>query len=122
MRVELLKSRYIGGTIDHGAKTIPGFEVKTTDTGNRQPVGDLPVRTEVWIREAASGTISGKPISPSDQTYAAYLDGLLRQGYTIKPYVVEVAVPAQGQTGRPTIQVTPWPVPKGTSRPRIAPT
>ncbi|MDQ0015403.1 filamentous hemagglutinin [Variovorax boronicumulans] len=113
---------YIGGNIDHSKKEIPGFEVKTTDTGNRQPVGDLPVRMEDWIKEAAANsTISGKPISPSDQAYAFYLNSLLLQGYTIKPYVVEVAVPAQGQTGRPTIQVTPWPVPRGTSRPRIAP-
>jgi hypothetical protein len=113
---------YIGGTIDHVGMTIPGFEVKATDTGNRQPVGDLPVRMKDWIDEAANfQTVAGKPISASDQAYATYLSGLLQQGYTIKPYVVEVAVPAQGQTGRPTIQVTPWPVPRGTSRPRIAP-
>ena len=113
----------INDKIDHVNKKIPVFEIKNTEMGNRQPVGNLPVRFEDWIKEAAqSQTIAGRPISPTDQAKAIYLNDLLQnKNYTLDPYVVEVAVPAQGQTGRPTVQITPWPVPRGTSRPRIAP-
>lgn len=112
---------YIGGQIDTARKIINGFEIKVTDTGNRQPVGDLPTRMRDWITEAATGKIKGQPISAADQAYAQGLNDLLQQGYTIKTYVVEVAVPKQGQTARPTVMVTPFPIPKNTPRPGTAP-
>lgn len=111
----------IGGKIDTERKIIPSFEIKTTDSGARQPVGDLPARTEAWIREAAQGRIGNQSVSAVDQAYAEDLRILLDQGYTIKPYIVEVAVPPQGQSARPTVTVTPWPRPTPMPRPNTAP-
>ncbi|CAN7482904.1 hemagglutinin repeat-containing protein [Variovorax paradoxus] len=115
----------IGGKINTENKTIPAFEIKTTDTGNRQPVDKpkpLPERVNDWVNEAANtGMISGQRVSAADRAYARGLQNLLREGYTIQPYVVEVAVPPQGQSARPTVTVVPWPVPKGLPRPGTAP-
>lgn len=111
----------IGGTIDTVNKTIPAFEMKGTDTGNRQSVGTLDQRMLNWINEAAEGGLNRQSLSSADIAYAQYLRGLLRQGYTIRPYVVEIAVPAQGQTAIPTVVVTPWPRPTPMPRPKTAP-
>lgn len=112
----------IGGDIDHVNMTIPAFEIKTTDSGNRQSVGTLDTRMRNWIDQAAdTGQIGGQSVSPADRAYAKTLQTLLDSGYTIKPYVVEVAVPAEGQSARPVVTVIPWPRPAPMPKPSTAP-
>jgi hypothetical protein len=109
------------GIADPATKTIPAFEIKTTDSGNRQSVGDLVDRTAKWINDAAGGSLNNQKLNDADVLFAQELQVKLKEGYVIKPYVVEVAVPPQGQAASPVVTVIPYPRPTPMPTPTTAP-
>jgi hypothetical protein len=98
-----------GVAVDDAAKVIYGAEVKSSIKGNFPDADslNLPAKFDAWIRNAARGTLNKQTLDPDTIKFAEELVKKLDAGYTIKPFMVKVAVPMPGTTGPATAIIVP---------------
>ncbi|MCE9687167.1 DUF637 domain-containing protein [Shewanella sp. AS16] len=95
--------------VDDKNKTIWLIEVKSSQR-DRFPNPnslDLSRRGQDWIDQVATGTLWGQAVTQEAKAYATNLINLQKAGYTLKPLLAKVSVPAPGQSGIATVTVTP---------------
>ena len=90
-------------------RTIEHVEVKSSQIGAPGWPDNLANRFTTWINDAAGGTLSGQRVSADTQAYAAEIQRLIAQGYTVEHRVAQVTIPPAGQTGSALFRLFNWP-------------
>jgi filamentous hemagglutinin len=95
--------------VDDVAKVIYGAEVKSSIKGSFPDPDtlNLSAKFDAWIRNAAAGKLNGQDLDPNTIKFAEELVLKLKDGYTIKPFMVKVEVPMPGTTGAAKATIVP---------------